>query len=299
MLYSRQDMIGKLSFDDRDTAFDLGAFPVESPGEMPHQPTTERMMRLPRRPIADANGVSSLQVTPNVPMIVQGVEPAVQSQALDSYPRRLSLRYGSQLSGIACRTPADILTEYEQTPFLDQNDMFDKGPMLSFAPSFRAFAQVPTTAQIMGSRVGQPVACRVAQGIASSLQGLFQLLQKGLKELVRYFSPQTPVKLLKRRMIRTVQEAQKLLKPWIRQYLLFGLSVRPFVVSSQKKQSQKLTLPIYFLREFARIIFDYFLAKPKAYQNKLLVARQLFHESSSFSQRFLSGGAFRPFWATI
>jgi hypothetical protein len=103
---------------------------------------------------------------------------------------------------------------------------------------------------------------------------------------------------LQGRIIRTFREPQKLLDSRIAQYLFFGFPVCPLVSPSQKQQSQMLTLPICFLRELIRIIFNCLLAKLKAYQDKLFVACRLFHEKLLLFQRSLSGGAFRLFPAT-
>ena len=286
-------MIGKLSFDDRDTAFDLGASPVKGFWKVSPEVTEHRVL-LPtgRSSIADRNRIPGFQTTADVTMVRQRVETLVHGQGSDTNPPRFLFGNGTQFPGIARRSPTGMLSENKQGFVLDKKNMFDEPPMPDFPSSFQAVALIPEAPQVMRSRVGQAIPRAVAQGVAPAFQGLLQILQKIGKQFFDRLSSEAPVKLLKCRVIGALQEAQKLLEPGICQNLFFGLPVCPFVVPSQKHQSQKLTLPIGSLGELVRVILNGFLAKLKAYQDKLFVACQLFHESSSFSQRSLSGGAF-------
>ena len=298
-LDASQNMIGKLPFDNRDTALDFGPFPVKDLRKVPPV-TAKRRVLLPTRgfPAANTNRVLGLQTTPNIAMVVQGIEALVHGQSSNADPSGLLFGNGTQLSEISRRPPAGMLTEDQKRFVFDQNDVFDEPPVLPFLSGFHDFSLIPKAAEVMRTSVGQAVAGTVAQGIAASLQGLFQVLEKIQKQLFDGLFSKPLVKLLKCRIVRTLREPQKFLNPGIAQHLFFGFSIRPFIPPSQKQQSQMLTLPISFLGKLVRVIFNDLLAKLKAYQDKLFVACQLFHEKLLLSQRSLSGGAFRLFQAT-
>jgi len=293
-----QQKAAEFAFDNRDRAFDFGTFSIKDSWEVSLNPPPQRMTDLTGRPVAKADGIFGLQIRKDITMIGHRIETTVQGQTPDTKPRRFFSGDRFQFPGISGGTPTDVLAENQQGLFFDQKNMFDKPAMRLFPFSFQGVAQIPTAFRIMRTRIGQAISRTVAQSIASAFQASLQILQKTGKNLFEDLSAQSLVKLLKGRVIGRVHQAQKLSKPWVAQNLLFGLAIGPFVAPFQKQQSQKLTLPIYLFRKLTRIVFNDFLAKLKAYQNKLLVARQLFHESSSFSQRSLSGGAFRLFQAT-
>ena len=277
-----QKEAGEFSFDDRDNSLDFGAFAVKDSGKLSAKFSDNGMKHTSGTSTANANRISRFEIRADVAMIGQRVEAFVQGQSSDSKPRRFFLSDGFEFSEVARRSPADVLTENQKSFFFHQKSVFDERPRIPFALRIQGFVLVPSAPEIMRSGIAQTISRAVAQGIFFPRQSLFQILQKMQEQLLEQLSSQALVKLLERRVVGTLQKAQKLLKPGIAQDLFFGLSVRPFVIPSQKHQSQKLTLPICFLRKLTRVIFNYFLAKLKAYQDKLFVARQWFHESSSF-----------------
>ena len=280
-------MVGKLSFDGRDTSLDLATFPVESSRETTPETTNRGMVHAFGTAIAEANGISGLEIAPDIAMVLQSVEPLVQSQSTNAHPGRLFPAHGFELSCIAAGSPAHMLAEDQQALFLDKNHMFDKGAISLFPMAF----DMPTAAKVVRAGVAQPITGAVAQSIAFALQRFFQVFQDVRKQLFQKLLPQTFVKLLKRRMIGTLRKPQKLLDPGIGSHLFFGLPIGPSVIPLQKEQSQKLILPICFLGKLVRVITDRFLAKLKAYQDPLLIICQLFHEELLLS-RVIPRGSF-------
>lgn len=284
-------MIGKFPFDGRDASFDFAAFPVESPGEAAPETSDRRMVHAFGPAIAETNGIPGLEVASDVAVVLQSIEPLVQSQSTNANPGRLFPAHGFELSRIAAGTPAHMLTEDQQALFLDKDHMFDKGSKMLFPMTFWTFANMPAAAEIMGAGIAQPVTGAVAQGIALAFQRFFQVFQDTYKQSFQKLLSKTFVELLKRRVVGALRKTQKLLNPGIGSHLFLGLPIGPSVIPLQKKQSQKLILPICFLRKLVRVITDRFLAKLKAYQDPLLIMCQLFHEELLHS-RFIPRGSF-------
>ncbi len=288
-----QDMIGKLSFDDRDAAFDFGTFPIKDFRKISAK-APKGWIVLPAcgLPAADTNRGLGFQTIPDVTMVGQRIESFVYGQSFDANPSRFLFGNRFEFPCIACGSPAGVLSENQQNFVFDKNRVFDKPSMLSLAPLFQAFSLTPKTAKGMRPSVGQSITCAVAERIALASQSLFQVLEKISKQIFDDLPAKTSVKLLQRRMIRTVQQSQKLPEPRIAQCLFFGFAIGPFVSPSQKKQSQMPTLPLSLLGKLVRIIFNRFPEKLNAYQNKLLVACQWFHEKLLLSQVVFSRGSF-------
>lgn len=285
-------MIGKLSFDGRDASLDFATFPVESSWETSSETTDRRMVHAFGTAIAEANGVSGLEVAPDIAMVLQGVESLVQSQSTNANPGWLFPAHGFELSRIATGSPTHMLAEDQQALFFDKDHMFDKGSKRLFPMTFWTFANMPTAAKVMRSSIAQPVTGAVAQSIAFAFQRFFQVFQDIRKQLFQKLLPKTLVKFLKRRVVGTFQKPQKLLDSGIGSHLFLGLPIGPSVIPLQKEQSQKLILPICFLGKLVRVIVDRFLAKLKAYQNPLLVIRQLSHGKLLHPEVVLPRGSF-------
>ena len=224
---SGQEVIGKFAFHNRNAAFDFGAFAVKDSGKLAAKFSDNGMKHASGAPAANANRVSGFEIRTDITVIGQGIEAFVQGQASDSNPGRFFPGHGLEFSEISCGTPTDVLTENQKRFFFDQNDLFDVGSGIPFPLRLRAFRLIPLAFDVMRSRIAQPISRTVAQGVFVSGQSLFQVLQKIQKQLLQQLPPQTLVKLLKRRVIGTLYEAQKLLQSRIAQDLFFGLAVRP------------------------------------------------------------------------
>lgn len=285
-------MIRKLSFDGRDTTLDFAPLPVKGFREITLETLKSWMLHAFGPSVSNTNRIFCFQIAQDIQVIFQRIEAFVEGKSFDLNPRRFFSSNRLELPRISRWPKTHVLTENEKCFFFDQDHVFDIGTSRLLALYPQAFPHAPLASKIVRSCVGKPIARAVAQSVASSFQGLFQILEKKIKQLLEGLCSKPPVKLLKRGMVWTLAQAQKFPEPWVRLYLFLGLTVCPFVVSSQKKQSQKLALPICFLRKLTRIIFHYLLAKIKTYQKQLLVAGQLFHGSSSYPKSITPGGAF-------
>jgi len=285
-------MIGKLSFDGRDTSLDFATFPVEDPRKTAPEMTDRRMVHAFGPAIAQTNSVSGLEVASDIAVVFQSVEPLVQSQSTNAHPGRLFSAHRFELPCVAAGSPTHMLAEDQQALFLDKDHMFDKGSKGLFPMTFWTLAGMPAAAKIMGSGIAQPVTGAVAQGIVFAFQRFFQVFQDMRKQLFQQLLPKTLVKLLKRRMVGTLQKTQKLLNPGIGSHLFLGLPIGPSVIPLQKEQSQKLILPIRFLGKLIRVIANRFLAKLEAYQDPLLIICQLSHGKLLLSRVVPPWGSF-------
>lgn len=288
-------MIGKFSFDSRDTSLDFATFPVESSRKATPETTNRRMVHAFGTAIAEANGISGLEIAADIAMILQSVEAFVQSQSTNVHPRWLFPTHGFELPRIAAGSPAHVLAEDQQAFFLDEDHVFDKRSKGLFSMTFWTFSNMPATAKVMGAGIAQSVTGAVSQGVAFPFQRFFQVFQDMRKQLFQKLLSQTFVKLLKRRMIGTFRKTQKLLNSGIGSHLFFGLSIGPSVMPLQKEQSQKLILPIRFLGKLVRVIANRFLTKLEAYQYPLFIIRQFSHGKLLLPELYYPGGAFRLF----
>lgn len=287
-------MIGKLSLDRRNTSLDFATFSIESSWKTAPEMTDCRMVHAFRPAIAETNGIPGLEVAPDIAVVLQSVESLVQCQSTNAHPGWFFSAHGLELSCVAAGSPTHMLTEDQQALFLDKDHMFDKGSIRLFPMTF----DMPTAAKVMGSGIAQPVTGTVAQGIALAFQRFFQVFQDIGKQLFQKLLPKAFVKLLERRIIGALQKTQKLLDSGIGSHLFLGLPIGPSVIPLQKEQSQKLILPICFLGKLVRVIADRFLAKLEAYQDPLLIIRQLLsHGKLLLPELYYPGGAFRLFRA--